>query len=216
VPRSSATADTLLYGSPGENAATPTRPASFPDMDQILANNTNAETGECPRGKRRVLLGVPAHCRVRGLRGRERQPARPALPADRARRRPGGGGVNNGRPHSCWPRTPGRSWSRRPTPPSTTPATHVQTVTWDVATRTSRRQYARREDQPVRRRRPDLPVRAGGEHAQRRRGGVTLAEPSPATERACKGRGGRQRLLRRRRTPIYLHAPAPPCPSWPP
>jgi trimeric autotransporter adhesin len=41
-------ADALQYGSPGENlvSADPTR--VFPDMAQILANNTNAETGSCP------------------------------------------------------------------------------------------------------------------------------------------------------------------------
>jgi hypothetical protein len=40
--------DTLLYNSPGENHvdANPTR--VFPDMAQILINNTNAETGACP------------------------------------------------------------------------------------------------------------------------------------------------------------------------
>jgi hypothetical protein len=40
--------DTLLFNSPGENVvgASPTR--TFPDLPQILANNTNAETGLCP------------------------------------------------------------------------------------------------------------------------------------------------------------------------
>ncbi|MDT8999726.1 M12 family metallo-peptidase [Paucibacter sp. APW11] len=40
--------DTLLYGSPGENIATSNPTRVFPDMGQILANNTNAETGACP------------------------------------------------------------------------------------------------------------------------------------------------------------------------
>ncbi len=40
--------DTLLYGSPGENLVTTTTTRVFPDMPQILANNTNAETGVCP------------------------------------------------------------------------------------------------------------------------------------------------------------------------
>lgn len=40
--------DTLFYNSPGENIvdANPTR--VFPDLAQIVANNTNAETGSCP------------------------------------------------------------------------------------------------------------------------------------------------------------------------
>jgi hypothetical protein len=41
-------ADTLLYGSPGENLVTTNPTRVFPDMAQILANNTNAETGACP------------------------------------------------------------------------------------------------------------------------------------------------------------------------
>jgi hypothetical protein len=40
--------DTLLYNSPGENLATTNPTRVFPDMNQILANQTNAETGVCP------------------------------------------------------------------------------------------------------------------------------------------------------------------------
>jgi len=42
--------DVTQYASPGENrpAAEPTR--VFPDLEQILANDTNAETGTCPAG----------------------------------------------------------------------------------------------------------------------------------------------------------------------
>jgi trimeric autotransporter adhesin len=42
--------DTLLYHSPGENAVTTDPTRVFPDLAQILANNTNAETGTCPAG----------------------------------------------------------------------------------------------------------------------------------------------------------------------
>ena len=41
-------ADTLKYHSPGENAVNGNPTRVFPDMDQILANNTNAATGTCP------------------------------------------------------------------------------------------------------------------------------------------------------------------------
>lgn len=41
-------ADTLEYQSPGENTVTADPTRVFPDMKQILANNTNAETGACP------------------------------------------------------------------------------------------------------------------------------------------------------------------------
>jgi len=40
--------DALLYGSPGENVVSTDPTRVFPDMAQILANNTNAETGACP------------------------------------------------------------------------------------------------------------------------------------------------------------------------
>lgn len=43
-------ADTLLYNSPGENHLTTNPTRVFPDMGQILDNNTNAETGACPTG----------------------------------------------------------------------------------------------------------------------------------------------------------------------
>jgi hypothetical protein len=41
-------AGTTQYHSPGENLADGNPARNFPDMDQILANNTNAETGTCP------------------------------------------------------------------------------------------------------------------------------------------------------------------------
>jgi hypothetical protein len=40
--------DSLLYNSPGENLVTTNPLRVFPDMLQVLANNTNAETGLCP------------------------------------------------------------------------------------------------------------------------------------------------------------------------
>ena len=40
--------DSLQYNSPGENLTDGNPTRVFPDMDQILANNTNAETGSCP------------------------------------------------------------------------------------------------------------------------------------------------------------------------
>jgi len=40
--------DTLQYDSPGENHVDGNPTRVFPDMRQILANNTNAETGVCP------------------------------------------------------------------------------------------------------------------------------------------------------------------------
>jgi len=42
--------DTLLYHSPGENFVTTNPSRVFPDMAQIIVNNTNAESGSCPAG----------------------------------------------------------------------------------------------------------------------------------------------------------------------
>ena len=41
-------AGALQIPSPGENAATTSPTRSFPDLAQVLANNTNADTGSCP------------------------------------------------------------------------------------------------------------------------------------------------------------------------
>jgi hypothetical protein len=43
-------ADSLLYHSPGENSLTTNPTRVFPDLQQILDNNTNAESGACPAG----------------------------------------------------------------------------------------------------------------------------------------------------------------------
>ena len=44
--------DTLLYNSPSENHLTTSPTRVFPDLQQILINNTNADTGACPFGGR--------------------------------------------------------------------------------------------------------------------------------------------------------------------
>ncbi len=43
-------ADSLLYDSPGENHLTNDPTRVFPDLQQILDNNTNADTGSCSQG----------------------------------------------------------------------------------------------------------------------------------------------------------------------
>ncbi|MDB5919513.1 MAG: hypothetical protein JWR40_3747, partial [Massilia sp.] len=40
--------DTIQYGSAGENVVTTNPTRVFPDLPQILSNNTNAATGSCP------------------------------------------------------------------------------------------------------------------------------------------------------------------------
>ena len=83
----------------------------------------------------------------------------------------------------------------------------METVTWDVAGTDTRRPGAEREDQPVHRRRADLPDGAGRLHAQRR-----VADGAAAQRhhhhRADQGRGGRQLLLRRQRRQLLHRRPS--------
>ncbi len=51
--------DTLLYDSPGENHLTGDPTRVFPDMQQILDNNTNADTGTCPTGPIAPPVPIP-------------------------------------------------------------------------------------------------------------------------------------------------------------
>ena len=51
--------DTLLYNSPGENHLTTSPTRVFPDLQQILDNNTNADTGACPSGPIAPPVPIP-------------------------------------------------------------------------------------------------------------------------------------------------------------
>ena len=51
--------DTLLYNSPHENHVTTSPTRVFPDLDQILANNTNADTGSCAAGPIAPPVPIP-------------------------------------------------------------------------------------------------------------------------------------------------------------
>ena len=84
--------DGSLYNSPGENHTTTDPTRVFPDMAQILINNTNAVTGACPAVTTQpippavveLFLRVPAHLRLcRDLPRQQRQPGSPGLPAHR-------------------------------------------------------------------------------------------------------------------------------------
>ena len=86
--------DTLQYNSPDENHLTNDPTRVFPDMQQILDNNTNADTGACPTGPiappvpqsdHGVLRGVPADvATTSGSRARTRARLRARLPLHRA------------------------------------------------------------------------------------------------------------------------------------
>jgi len=51
--------DTLLYNSPNENHVTTSPTRVFPDLDQILDNNTNADTGACSDGPIAPPVPIP-------------------------------------------------------------------------------------------------------------------------------------------------------------
>ena len=51
--------DTLKYDSPGENHLTGDPTRVFPDLQQILDNNTNADTGACPTGPIAPPVPIP-------------------------------------------------------------------------------------------------------------------------------------------------------------
>jgi uncharacterized repeat protein (TIGR01451 family) len=115
------------YNTGGENHPTSDPSRTFPDMPQILANNTNADTGDCPASGNKVDCyseflppagyAGPMHFRITARDGN-----------------PGGGGVNNAdttvnlAPGSgpflvTSPNTAGVTWV----------ANKTETVTWDVA-----------------------------------------------------------------------------------
>ena len=85
--------DTLLYNSPGENHLTTSPTRVFPDLQQILDNNTNADTGACPTGPIAPPVPIPVKecfaeflptCDYVGFAGVNATPALAAHAAHRA------------------------------------------------------------------------------------------------------------------------------------
>ena len=202
----SAATDTLKYHSPGENAVDDNPTRVFPDMEQILANNTNAATGTCP---------TPPPAPTAPCRSPTRECFSEFLPTtdwvgflgDRTMNfrltardsKPGGGGdrQRGDEAHGRAVRR-ARSGSRRRRSRRSSTAPRAQTITWDVAgTDVVADQRRQRQDQPDRR--PRLTTVIADEHAQRRVLTGVVAERGAARQRADQGRGGRQRLLRRLR-----------------
>jgi len=131
--------DTLLYNSPGENHLTTVPTRVFPDLQQILDNNTNADTGTCPAGP----IAPPVPILVRecfaeflptsdyvGFTGVN---ANPLSLHFRFTARDGRGGVNAA--DTTVLLAPGAGPFRVTSPNTDAPRTagSTQTVTWDVA-----------------------------------------------------------------------------------
>jgi len=125
--------DAQQYGSPGENVpgAEPTR--VFPDLEQILANDTNAETGTCPAGDVECfseLLPTSAYVGVVGLNANP-----PSLHFRLTARdgRPDGGGVNTATTTLILAPNAGPFLVTSPNTAAALAGGSPLSVTWDVA-----------------------------------------------------------------------------------
>jgi hypothetical protein len=128
--------DTLQYGSPGENHTTSSSTRVFPDLLQILANNTNAESGACPAASATPTatqiecfseyLPTAAYVGTAGVN------AAPASLHFRLTARDGRGGINSATSTLTLAPTAGPFLVTSPNT-AVTLATGTQTVTWSVA-----------------------------------------------------------------------------------
>lgn len=129
-------AATLQYNSPGENVVTGNPSRTFPDMVQILANNTNAETGLCPTAATTPTVEqiacfsefLPTSAYV-GFAGTN---ASPVSLNFRLTVRDGHGGVGNAATQVVLATGAGPFLVTSPNT-AVTLSTGVQTVTWSVA-----------------------------------------------------------------------------------
>ena len=122
--------DTLLYNSPGENHVTTDPTRVFPDMAQILANNTNAETGSCPAGNVDCFsefLPTSAYVGFTGVN------ASPLSLHFRLTARDGRGGVNNAATTLLLATNAGPFLVTTPNTTVTYDGGSIQTVTWNPA-----------------------------------------------------------------------------------
>ncbi|TFW31038.1 hypothetical protein E4O92_15005 [Massilia horti] len=129
--------DTIQYNSPGENHPTGNPTRVFPDMDQILANNTNAETGACP-----TVTSTPTAADIEcyseflptaayvGLAGTNANPASLNL---KLTARDGRGGVGSATTNLVLAPGAGPFLVTSPNTAVTMDSGTTQTVTWSVA-----------------------------------------------------------------------------------
>lgn len=130
------TAQSLLYNSPGENLVDGNPTRVFPDMAQILANNTNAETGVCPTASATPTAAqidcysefLPTASYVGfGVN------AAPASLNFKLTARDGKGGVNSANTQLILAPTAGPFLVTAPNTAVTVDGTSTQTVSWAVA-----------------------------------------------------------------------------------
>ncbi|MBJ7312881.1 hypothetical protein H7U20_22130 [Rugamonas sp. CCM 8940] len=129
--------DTIKYGSPGENHATTNPTRVFPDLAQILANNSNAETGACPTpGSTPSAADIECYSEFLptasyvGLAGSN---ANPAALNFRLTARDGRGGVNSAATTLVLAPNAGPFLVTSPNSAVVLDAGSTQTVSWSVA-----------------------------------------------------------------------------------
>jgi len=131
------TAQALEYNSPGQNHTTADPTRVFPDMAQILANNTNAETGACPVASNPItaaqidcfseFLPTPAYVGFAGVN------ASPVSLNFKLTARDGRGGVNSATTSLVLAQGAGPFLVTSQNTAATVDAGTNQTVTWSVA-----------------------------------------------------------------------------------
>jgi hypothetical protein len=129
--------NTLLYNSPGENHVTTNPTRVFPDLAQILVNNTNAETGVCPTASSpptaqqidcfSEFLPTPAYVGVTGVN------ASPLSLHFRLTARDGRGGLNNAATTLFLSAGAGPFLVTSPNTEVVVKGGSQQTITWNVA-----------------------------------------------------------------------------------
>lgn len=128
--------DAIKYGSPGENHVSTNPTRVFPDLAQILANNTNAETGACPTA---AATPTPAdiECYSEFLPTADyvgySANANPASLNFRLTARDGRGGVGNASTKLVLAANAGPFLVTSPNTALSMDAGSTQTVTWSVA-----------------------------------------------------------------------------------
>ena len=126
--------DTLLYNSPHENHVTTSPTRVFPDLDQVLANNTNADTGACTAGPIAPPAPIPAReCFGEFLPTSDYTPTALHFRATARDLRAGGGGNTSGDVTLTLAANAGPFLVTSPNTQVTWPPGSQQNVTWDKA-----------------------------------------------------------------------------------
>ncbi len=125
--------DALEYDPRGENAAGTEPTRVFPDLEQILANDTNAENGTCPAGDVDCFSEFLPTAAYMGVPGVNANPASVHFRLTARDGRADGGGVNTATTTLVLAANAGPFLVTAPNTAVTYAGGSVQTVTWDVA-----------------------------------------------------------------------------------